>query len=420
MLDLNKKFALNQHSFLVLGAKNGAIYNLREGDVYSINEDVVKLLNLSEQGFTIKEIVDKYTSELKQQIIDCFKKLVDMDVGLFIDKKKTVKKISLLASKKPIDFLWLEIINRCNLKCLHCYAKENKPLPNKMSNEDWIKVMVEVYELGCRKIQFIGGEPCLHKKLFHFVKKAIEIGYEFIEIYSNATIFSEKDLLFMAENNVHLAVSVYADNLEIHDKITQIPGSFEKTIMNIKFAIAKNIKVRASVILMDVNKNVFDKTHKMLISLGVTHIKRDIVRPCGNGKSNNIVSYELLEQDKMRKADFLNCNQVNFSGRKAGHECFSKKLCVLCDGNVIPCIMARSLILGNVLFSSISQIIKEEKNKFIRQITKDNIHICKDCEFRYCCHDCRPKAMGLDKKGNLFAKPSNCSYNPYIGEWSQI
>ena len=44
--------------------------------------------------------------------------------------------------------------------------------------------------------------------------------------------------------------------------------------------------------------------------------------------------------------------------------------------------------------------------------------VCKDCEFRYCCHDCRPLAEGV--AGNKKAKYPRCCYNPYDGEWMDI
>jgi radical SAM protein with 4Fe4S-binding SPASM domain len=42
-------------------------------------------------------------------------------------------------------------------------------------------------------------------------------------------------------------------------------------------------------------------------------------------------------------------------------------------------------------------------------ISKDQISVCQDCEFRYVCQDCR--AFTLDN--NLYSKPAKCTYNPY-------
>jgi hypothetical protein len=50
------------------------------------------------------------------------------------------------------------------------------------------------------------------------------------------------------------------------------------------------------------------------------------------------------------------------------------------------------------------------------KINKDKIEVYKDCEFRYCCVDCR--AFLVDPK-NEYSKPASCLYNPYTAEWEE-
>ena len=47
-------------------------------------------------------------------------------------------------------------------------------------------------------------------------------------------------------------------------------------------------------------------------------------------------------------------------------------------------------------------------------INKDEIEICKDCEFRHMCLDCR---VFIDDPNNAYSRPSKCGYNPYICKW---
>ena len=49
------------------------------------------------------------------------------------------------------------------------------------------------------------------------------------------------------------------------------------------------------------------------------------------------------------------------------------------------------------------------------RIKKDNIEVCKDCEFRHICTDCR---AFTDSNSRPNARPSKCQYNPYISKWS--
>ena len=51
----------------------------------------------------------------------------------------------------------------------------------------------------------------------------------------------------------------------------------------------------------------------------------------------------------------------------------------------------------------------------------DNVLICRDCEYRYACFDCRPlaKASAGETAEYLSAPPARCTYNPYTGQWAQ-
>ena len=63
------------------------------------------------------------------------------------------------------------------------------------------------------QVQFIGGEPTLFKDLLFLVEKNRELGYNFIELYTNATLLTEELNELMAYN-VHIATSFYSYNPE--------------------------------------------------------------------------------------------------------------------------------------------------------------------------------------------------------------
>lgn len=46
---------------------------------------------------------------------------------------------------------------------------------------------------------------------------------------------------------------------------------------------------------------------------------------------------------------------------------------------------------------------------------KDDISVCRDCEFRYVCSDCR---AFLSNPKDQLSKPLKCGYNPYDGTWN--
>jgi hypothetical protein len=47
-------------------------------------------------------------------------------------------------------------------------------------------------------------------------------------------------------------------------------------------------------------------------------------------------------------------------------------------------------------------------------INKDEILVCRDCEFRYICSDCR---VFIEDPHNIYSKPAKCKYDPYSATW---
>ncbi|MDZ4204220.1 MAG: SPASM domain-containing protein, partial [Bacteroidales bacterium] len=83
------------------------------------------------------------------------------------------------------------------------------------------------------------------------------------------------------------------------------------------------------------------------------------------------------------------------------------------DGTVKNCIVMNKGF-GNIRETSIEAILKTSDICNFWAITKDDIEICKDCEFRYICKDCR---AFVTNPGDIKSQPSKCKYNPYIAKW---
>jgi uncharacterized Fe-S cluster-containing radical SAM superfamily protein len=250
-----------------------------------------------------------------------------------------------VVNHNPLDFLWLELTNQCNLRCVHCYAESgpNAKVSNALSTEEYAQLLVQSFELGCRKVQFIGGEPTLNKDLEKLINVAAEVGYEFIEVFSNLTHLSDELLQCLREHGVRVATSVYAASAEAHDAITKGTGSFARTIANLRKLVALGIGVRVGLIEMAQNAGLTDETLEFLRNqVGVQDIKVDHIRPFGRAG----------EGDNQMQA---------LCGACAGGT-----LCIGSDGRVSPCIMSKAWTLGSVRSESFAAIVSSQELTKIR------------------------------------------------------
>lgn len=250
---------------------------------------------------------------------------------------------------KPLDFLWLEITSRCNLECIHCYA-DSSPLPktkDQLSSSDYLKLIHSASQLGCEKIQFIGGEPTIVKELPQLISYANNNGFSFIEVYTNATNISDGLLDCFVSNKVHVATSFYSYKPETHDFITKKTGSFEKTKGTLQKFLNAKLNIRVGIIEMPENNGDTGVTTQYLNSLGITNISVDRIRSFGRGKRISI-------------------NEENSIQELCG-SCWKGNLCIFPDGNAAPCIMSKNWTVGSVLEKSLEEIINSLELKRMRQ-----------------------------------------------------
>jgi hypothetical protein len=69
---------------------------------------------------------------------------------------------------------------------------------------------------------------------------------------------------------------------------------------------------------------------------------------------------------------------------------------------------------GNIKDTTLQEAIEKPGFKELWFIHKDQIDVCKDCEFRHMCTDCR---CFIKDPGNIYSQPAKCTYNPYICKW---
>ena len=383
--------------YLVEGAIKSAIYNTNDGNVYSINKPA-------------EEIILSSPKET-----DFFNQLIKL--GL-VDGQSTPSEPKIIAPPPDkLDFIWLNLTSRCNLKCLHCY-NESSPSNNndKLTTSDWKSIIDQSFSIGCRQLQFIGGEPMLDPDILQLAKYARNVGFDFIEIFSNGTLITREDIKKIRDLEVNVAISLYSDQSYIHDQITTINGSFNKTIRTMELLKESGISTRVGVIAMRQNQDSIEETLSLVKHFGFNGgDSPDIVRSIGRG-NDNLTPNELL----VRKYGLMTCpsfitNLNEFIKNYFYNPCWYGKISVDSSGEIFPCVAAKDKLMGVFKKNNIQEIISSQETYNLRTINKDKIETCCVCEYRYACGDCRP--LSETETHNLYGKSSRCTYNPLSGNW---
>jgi SPASM domain peptide maturase of grasp-with-spasm system len=95
------------------------------------------------------------------------------------------------------------------------------------------------------------------------------------------------------------------------------------------------------------------------------------------------------------------------------NSCLNRKISVDSGGFIKNC-PSMSKSYGHSSEVNIADVVKNDDFKALWFVNKDQVNICRDCEFRYICTDCRAFTQDLNVSQN---KPLKCSYDPYQAKW---
>jgi 12,18-didecarboxysiroheme deacetylase len=173
--------------------------------------------------------------------------------------------------KKPV-VVW-NCTQKCNLKCVHCYAQsEDRDYAGEMSTEE-AKVMIDdLASWGAPVLLFSGGEPTLRKDLVELMQYAKDKGMRIVISTNGTQITPEKAEQYAKVGLSYVGVSLDGGR-ETHDKFRGFPGSFDKAIEGIRNAKAAGMKVG---LRMTINKRNWQDIPELFDIME----KEDIPRAC--------------------------------------------------------------------------------------------------------------------------------------------
>jgi radical SAM protein with 4Fe4S-binding SPASM domain len=421
--------------------KKGVIYNLYTGDIYAIESPYSEIVHLCEnERMTINEAISKLNitdnRSKEKEISNFINELVELDLGELYDKKIFIEKIRPVSTKKQklirdepplIKFLWLKINNVCNLKCVHCfnetelvekcgcYILQQYSNNHHLEMNQWKQILDEAALFNCQAVHFIGGEPLLMlDKLLTMIEYAKFLRIPSISLSTNGLLLNSDVINKLVREDVHFVIPFYSWRQEIHDSITGVQGSYEKVLSAIKQIQSQNGSLNVEILILKKNQNDVLKTKEFLKSLEIEKITTQILKSNRKDLFANKYKFKAYRT----KETFSKISRNQFFSNREGHPCLDGKVANLFNGDVLPCIMAYRFCLDNVINKSFRQIIRTSglMGEYW-DLTKDKIDVCRDCEFRYACSDCRV-IESID--GSLTGKNKFCTYNPSTGIWGTL
>lgn len=366
------------------------------------------------QYFLDKEYlsIGKTPEECKDKIFLEKNESQDMNHSISIISNENCTKKA-LEINKFLKSIHIEVANACNERCVHCY------IPHEYKNS-FIdsEFFYEIIEAG-RKMNIIhvtlsGGEPLLHQDIIGFLEKCRKMDLS-VNVLSNLTVLNNEIITEMKKNPLlSVQTSIYSMNPEIHDSITKLNGSLEKTIKGLKKLSIEGIPVQISCPIMKQNKESFvdviewGKKHNIAVAIepvifaSYDHKGKNLSNRLSLKEIERTIDLELKEgyAESLRE---IAKEKENFTENDPICSICRYSLCVSVSGDVYSCVGWENNIVGSLKTQSLQDIWdNSERIKYLRQIKRKKFPKCVNCEDRGYCTTCMMRNSNESQNGNAF------------------
>lgn len=297
-------------------------------------------------------------------------------------------------------YVHYEVTPVCNWRCQFCCIAEEMKKLKHPSLEFSKRIVDEIRKNDVLMVTFLGGEPTTFPKIDELIRYSYDIGL-FCEMITNGMSMNEKvmDALNYAEAGI--GVSIHASNSKLHDKITTVKGSWEKTVQNLKKIASKKISISLNFTAMSMNyKDVYKYVEFFSRNFPIDGISINRFILAGYGKNRKDLQLSVAQLNELAsEIDKANRDfKLTVSFGDAIPLCILKEeyhyltsrcttgstyCCITPEGNLKLC-NATQMVLGNILDKSIKELWQQPKLKEFRSLKWLPIK-CLDCKYLKRC-----------------------------------
>lgn len=317
----------------------------------------------------------------------------------------------------PIEF-HLDLTDVCNERCVHCYVprKQRHFLPVELAE----KALTEFREMNGITVHLSGGEVMMHHNFERICWKCVELNLNLV-ILSNMTLADERRIKFLKEIDPQVInVSVYSMKPEEHDAITQLSGSWARTMKALELCDRYGIFYRIATPLLKENQTAFGELEKFA---DVHHVhlaaRAEIVAQADHGCGNlaHVCSPKELQKVFERNREMFNENWSEKMPSADAKVCDIGELRIYLNakGDYYPCAAMHEYVLGNVRENTMNEVWAGEKLNYLRGLKNRDFGACASCEKRPWCKVC--PAANFNATGDLFRHyPGACALSGVVKE----
>ena len=302
----------------------------------------------------------------------------------------------------------MDLTYRCNERCIHCYLDHEDH--GEMNTQEIKRVLEQLAQTGTLFLTFSGGEIFLRSDLFELLEFARSLHFD-ISLKTNALLIDIERARKLRELSVRkIQISIYSAQPEVHDAITKVRGSLERTLAAIRFLQAEGLQVKIACPLMKRNLTAYRNVQALAAELGVPYVLDMTITPKMDGdmsllqlRSSTSELLPILQDASLNpracspnslEAETISTGSATSSGIEsqayddipcsAGHNsCYISPY-----GDVFPCVQM-PVATGNLRKQTFQDIwFRSEEMNRVRAVRESQLPVCSKCSIRQYCERC--------------------------------
>jgi len=198
--------------------------------------------------------------------------------------------------KRPV-VVW-NVTQRCNLKCIHCYAHAKaRQQDNELSTKEGLALIDDLAQMGVPVLLFSGGEPLMREDLPELAQYAVEKGMRAV-ISTNGTLIDSKTAGILKDIGLSYVGISLDGTRAINDRFRGVDGAYDQALEGIRNSKQAGIKVGLRFTINRFNAEEIPALFDLLEEMEVPRICFYHLVYAGRGSTlvNDDVSHEKTRQ----------------------------------------------------------------------------------------------------------------------------
>ncbi len=218
----------------------------------------------------------------------------------------------------------IELTQRCNNRCTHCY--NNLPINDRnarhreLTYQEYCRLIDEITAVGCLWLLMTGGEIFVRKDFLEIYTYARQKGL-LISLFTNGTLITPDIADYLEKHPpFSIEITLYGRSRQTYEQITGVPGSFERCMQGMRWLKERELPLELKTMAITLNKHeIWEMKQFVETELGLEFKFDPIINPRCDGSREpldvrltpaEVVELDLKDPDRITEWNEF-CEQFN-------------------------------------------------------------------------------------------------------------